>query len=326
MHEPLYRQSLRQSWDLTWHHKWLWIFGLFATFLGQFGLLELLTKVGTAGSTFALYPTYLALPRLIKLLTAGGIHLPIEGWVWLVWLIAIFLGILLLLVYTAVSSQGALIRASAQFAKNKTLPHLGNAWAAGTKHFWRLFFINLVKKIIFVFLAVMVGWGTLAAVNHPMLSDLFLFLIVFIVATGAGILVSFLTLYTACYVVVEDYSFVKAVRGAWNLFLSHWLVSIEVGLLILLLNVVITLVAVFGLVICLMPAIVIWFMVGIFTGIHFWIGGVILAFLFGMMFIFFLGSFFSVFITSVWTYLFTKMHHEGIKSRIVHMLTWTSGK
>ncbi len=323
MHEPLYRQALRASWDLTWHHKRLWIFGLFAAFLGQLGILELLTKVGMAASTYALYPTWLAAPGLVHNLFAGGHYsLSVVGWVWLIWLLFIFLGLVLLLIFTAVCSQGALIRAAGQFVKKGHLPHLGNAWKSGIKHFWRLLFINIFKKLIFVVLAVVVGWGTLAAINQPSVADLFLFLILFILATGVGIMVSFWLIYTAGYIVIEDYSLGKALRASWKLFLDHWLVSMEIALVVILLNLVLGLVAIFGLFICLLPSIVLWFFAAYTLSSTLWLVGVVVAFLFFALLIVFLGSIFSTFTTTVWTYLFMKMHHQGIKSRIVHILTW----
>ena len=45
MSEPTYRDALRASWKLAWHHKNLWPFGMFALMLGQFGFLEILTKI-----------------------------------------------------------------------------------------------------------------------------------------------------------------------------------------------------------------------------------------------------------------------------------------
>jgi len=38
---------------------------------------------------------------------------------------------------------------------------------------------------------------------------------------------------------------------------------------------------------------------------------------FFLLFVFLLWSFFQVFTVSVWTYLFMKMHKEGVRSRVI---------
>jgi len=148
MHEPTYRQALSHSWKLAWHHKLIWIFGLFAAFLGQMGLLELLGSVSMHASSSS---ATLGLGNLtwIKMLCAGELRvsLPITGWVWLVWLLVMFLGFGIFLIFVSVSSQGALIHASAQWAKKDTLPDTDKSWHAGVQHFWPLFFINVFKKV-----------------------------------------------------------------------------------------------------------------------------------------------------------------------------------
>ena len=46
MKESIYIHATKKAWHFTWEHKTLWFFGAFAAFLGQFGIMEFLGKVG----------------------------------------------------------------------------------------------------------------------------------------------------------------------------------------------------------------------------------------------------------------------------------------
>src|SRR3989338_5599320 len=107
MRTPLYSQALRESWELAWKHKLLWIFGFFASFLGQMGLIELFAKIGLAGTKFAFFPKWLLLPEFfgLRLFPIQSLALPIDGWMWFIWLLVVFAGFGLLLLFVAVVSQ-----------------------------------------------------------------------------------------------------------------------------------------------------------------------------------------------------------------------------
>lgn len=322
MKEPLYRQAIQHSWELAWQHKLLWGFGLFAAFLGQMGILEFLMKVGKASSTYALYPTWLALPKLFKY--SGGweaMSLPADMWLWLIFLLVVLFGFVAFLIFMAVVSQGAIIQVAAKSVKNKSkvLPDTGLAWQAGVSHFWRLFLINFIKKAIIVVLAVVVGWATLNVVVEYSVLDMLIFFVVFLLACVVGFSLSFLTVYAAGYVVVEEYKLWKAVKSAWRLFLDHWLVSIEVGLIILFLNIILTVVALIGFLVLFFPTLIIWFISIVVANTALYIAGIIVGLILYTVFLVFIGSVFTVFTTSVWTYLFMKMHKHGIISRILHV-------
>lgn len=325
MKTPLYRQALAHSWQLSKKHKLLWVYGLFATFLGQMGLFELIGKVGVASSDYALHPKWLVFPKFCKYIASGfrAEYIPVEGWIWMVWLGVILLGLLAFFVFMAVLSQGALIHSAAKSTKSKKLPDVGEAWHVGVSHFWRLFTLNLIKKLIMVILAVVVGFGTLNFVVTESGWSLVLFLLVFLLVVLIGMILSFLVIYAAGYVVVEEYSLGRAVASAWKLFVDHWLVSIEVGLIILFMNVVLSFVVLFAFMIIFFPTILAWLIASLTFSYWLYFVGLALGMVLFTLFIILAGSLFTVYTTSVWTYLFMKMHKHGIHSRIMH---WTGHK
>lgn len=319
MREPLYRQALRQSWQLAWQHKLLWLFGLLAAFLGQMGLMDLFGKIASSVSNFGFFPYWLTLPRAAKQMAGGGFSLPPDALAWLVWLIVFLAGIGLALVFASVVSQGALIRAAADWSKHQRLPVVSEAWQAGVKHFGRLFFINLIKKAVLVVLALFVGWAAVAVILQAAAWEIGLFLLLFVLAALVGMVVSFLTVYAAAYVVVEEYSLGRAWGAAWRLFTSHWLVSVEVGLIVLLLNLAVAAIVLFGFLVFFFPMLLMWFLAVVIGSSWLWLAGIAVGVLFFTLFIMLTGAVFSVFTISVWTYLFMKMHRPGITSRLLHL-------
>ena len=320
MKEPLYRQAFVHSWKLAWQHKFLWVFGLFAAFLGQMGILELLSKVTIASSDYALNPKWLALPKLIKYMLAdlSGYSLPVDGWIWMIWLAVIVLGACIVLTFLSVTSQGALVYSAAQSVKDKNLPDSRKSWHVGVKHFWRLFFLNLVKKIVMVLLSVAAGYGALNFVIVESGWGLVLFLLLFLLTILVGMVLSFLVIYAAGYVVVEEYSLGRSIEAAWKLFSSHRLVSLEVGLLVLLSNFALGAILVFAFIVLFFPTLLSWFVAALTANIALYAAGTIVGVILFTLFLVSAGSVFVVFTTTVWTYLFMKMHKVGIKSRILH--------
>ena len=322
MHEPLYRQALDKSWHLLWEHKKIWIFGLFATFLGQLGLADLFAKVSLVASNAPVVSWWLTLPKVLLVGTpvAGGLVLSLESVIWLISLILLLLGLGLLGIFLAVVSHGALIRISADYAKHKNLPSLSRAWQSGVEYFWPLFFLQVIKKIVLCLLACAVGYATLNVLLGLSVWSLILFLLVFILAAVVGMVVSFLTVYAAGYLVVENYPWRRAVAGAWKLFLGHWLVSVEVGLVVLILNLVAALIALASFLVFFLPTLISWLIAVLTLNSALWWAGLIVGIFFSVLFMMFLGTLLTIYTTAVWTYLFMKMHREGVVSRVLHWL------
>ncbi|MBD3311054.1 MAG: hypothetical protein GF349_00975 [Candidatus Magasanikbacteria bacterium] len=319
MKEPLYSTALKESLNLAWNHKLLWLFGIFATLLGQMGILDILIKTGKAGSTFALYPNWLVLPKFIIKSLIQAINNGSEV-LWVICLILIIVGLIIFFVFLAVVSQGAIIHSAAKYIKSRSnkMPDVGQAWHVGVEHFWRLFFINLLKKAIIILMAVMVGWATLSVLNSGQGVDVLVFFAIFLIASFIGFVLSFWSIYAAAYVVVEEFGLWKAIKSSWKLFTDHWLVSIEVALIILALNFILALIVLLGFFVLFFPTLVIWFISVMTVNIVLYNIGMFIGLVLFTGFIILLGSFFTVYTTTVWTYLFMKMHKKGIVSRILH--------
>jgi len=324
MKTPLYRQALIHGWDMATKHKLLWMFGLFAAFLGQMGLLDLIVNTALVKENYVFYPLLFDIRELFGVLVQLLQNVGLEGsaWIWIIWLMIFFGAAKVLLIFMSTVSQGALIDANAQQGKGRKKKHVdvGRAWDKGVSHFWRLLLLNVVKRVVIMLLAASVGFALYNVIQGGGTWHVVLFVVLFVLAMIVGMALSFLVIFAAGYVVIEEYSFKDSVAAAWHLFTGHWLVSLEVSFLLFIANIIVGGLAALGLVLFVGEMAVVWagtLLIGssIVQQIGFFFGTALI-----ILYWAFLGSSLMVFTTSVWMDLFMKMHKKGIKSRVLHLL------
>lgn len=324
MKEALYRHALTFGWETVRKHPFLWIYGLFAAMLGGGGIFDTLSHSVrvmsrvTDGSVVSSWQTLSLFWHGLFIFVRG---VSADGVIWSLWLLIITLGIAALFLVAAVVSQGALISAAASHARSRRVALDGREWHIGVSHFWRLAGINGLRIFFTSLLAGVVGVGAAQALERGSVADVLLFLFVFLLATTMGVIISFISLYAAGYIVVEEYSFSSAVAAAWHLFADHWLVSIEIGFIFLLLQIGLAILAAVGFIVLLLPSVFLWFF-AVMTVNHILFSVAVMLFLILFMTcLLALSALFTVFSISTWTFLFMKMHRYGMKSRVVHWLS-----
>lgn len=320
MKHILYRDALSHGFHFAWKHKSLWLFGLFAAFLGQIGLMPLLSAIGLTGSGYGGTTTvsYLGMflgsipfsdfTTLSSSIVAGTL-----------WIGIMFFVVVLVFLALAVVSQGALIHAASKSLKLvRTQPQATKSWHVGATHFWKLFGLQLLKKGVLLLCGAAVYFTTMYAVGTNSASWTLTSSVVFVLASIIGFILSFLLTYAACYVVVEEMSIGEAVEHAWQMVSTHWLVSIEVGVLLLASNFLLGLFAVFSFLVFFTPAFILLLISLIIgTKVLATLAAIVSLALF-ILFIVWIGSVFTVFSTTTWTYLFMKMHAHGVHSKILY--------
>lgn len=321
--EPTYKQAWHHAWRILLEHKILWPLGLFATFLGQMGLLEFVTKFFTALKQGNSYESWGNLPSIFASVATffTSIRLPLDKWILTIWLWVIVFGILLVFLFLAIVSQGALVYITGQKLKAKTTVHIGRAWAAGISHFWRLFSVHLVRKFIIIALTILISQATISAINQTSAVSSLALVVILAVSVVLGFILSCLSIYTVGYIVIEEYTLFKAIKAAWILFKEHILVSFEVGFVILIVNIILTILACIGAAIFLSPLLLSFLFSGLIINVYFWFVMSVSGIFCFVLYLVALGSFFTILTTSVWAYLFSKMHSQGIESRVVHHLS-----
>ncbi len=311
MLEPSYKEAFSHAWNLVWRHKVLIVLGLLAVLVGQFGIsnfvgqLWALIQDGASPHIFAWPDTWPVLS-----LERGDL-------VWIGWMGIILAALVILIVVAAVCAQGALISASVDWFRKKTAPSWQVAWKKGVRHFWRLLAVDIAQKLMLSALA-LVTYDLITAFDFSSVANFFFLILVLSTGLLLGFSVSSVGIYTAGYIIEEEESLIDSLVLACALFKKHILVSLEISILLLLLNIVL-IAGIFWLsTIVLVPSFFLW-LVGGFTGLRglFAVGLALAAFLF-LVAIAIAGGLFNAYTTATWMYLFMKMHKHGLESRLTH--------
>ncbi|HLC69877.1 MAG TPA: hypothetical protein VJH75_02425 [Patescibacteria group bacterium] len=312
--EPTYREALGNAWRLTWRHPLVWIFGLLSIIIGQFGLSDFVGKLSVLYNQGFVGESFWAWPADWSLRVLGS------GWeiLSLVLNLLVLIALIAIIIVAGVGSQGALVAISAHWYVKKKIFDTEAAWHHGIRHFWPLLLNNILAKgiTILILLAlvylnsyVLVGSGGGSAV---------LFGFGFAIALFLVLVVNSLAVYTAGYIVTENFRYGEALRAAGEIFRHHILVSLELSLIMVFLNILLVALIVFGSFVLIIPSVILWVIAGLTGGTVLITAGIVLAVLLFILFIIWIGTLFNVFNTSAWIYLFMKLKHVGAVSKMSH--------
>lgn len=236
-----YRHILADAWGAIKSAKILWLLGFFVSFLGNGGVYELLIQ-GTGrlglnqdfGGAFALAGVLPSGEQFAGAIGAvGGFDAAVALLIGLT-----ILAMLGLAVWVVVSSQGGLIAGIRDALKGRKVA-FNESFGAGAEVFWPLFTLNLfsrlaVMALFYLLLALLV----LLLTKATLVSSL-AYLVGFLVAIPLTVIVGFITVYAACYVTLHRLSFIQALESALALFRRYWLVSLEMAVILFVVNVLV---------------------------------------------------------------------------------------
>lgn len=310
MHEPTYRQALSHAWSLVWHNKILWVFGLLSIFVGQFGVNDFIGKIWMiARHTFAFGHI------------GGWLNLDLKTGLALVWIAGIAIGVGILMAIVALIAQGALITGAAESLRQKQI-NLNRSWQRGVKHLGAIFAINLLRALSMMLVVMGTGyaWASLVSNTPPALWINVVLTIILAVALFLGLSISSWSAYALCYSVLDGKGATSAIKRGWELFHRHLLVSLELNILLFLVLLLIFAVFYGAFFLSVAPALIFWLIAGITGSLKLVTVGLVVWAAFLLVAIALVGAVYNAFSTSAWTYLFLKMHNEGIASRVFHYL------
>ncbi len=317
MREPTYRQALLHSWQLVWHNKFLWLLGICSMVLGQWGLGDFVSQMNLfVEEGFSMPPNLVKVIDVLSALNFDSVTATFLS-LWFFVLIAIFVAAV---VFVAIVSRGALIAVTAEWYYDRKRLSVSVAWYDGVKSFWTLLSLVVVNKLLQT--AVILGFANFLIAAIVINSRVYniLAVVAFVVALAFVLILETVTIYASCYAVLERVWFGKALRQGWALFRRHVVVSLELGILLVVLSLALFGVLAVGSVAVLVPALALWLAAGL-SGWYILVSvGLILATSLFILIAILAGGLFSAFTTTAWVYLFMKMHHEGIFSRTAHHL------
>lgn len=253
-----YRKVYPAAWSLIKDNPYLIAFGLFASLLG-FHEVKLMFALSEATPDFlsSVFNFWLELFS-----TFANSEITMRNLPDLLGLIVIFI-ILAALVIMAISSQGALIKSSAEKnlrSKNKFVEYLYQ----GVSRFWPLFGLHVINILIgYFFVAIVIApLISLVALTGNLLQYLALSLLIFFVLFPLIIIISFVTRYGMAYVMIKNQKFSEAFTNSWELFKINWLITLENAVFISIVTVLFLLAMAAAMVFSFVP----FFFLSVFVG------------------------------------------------------------
>lgn len=314
MHEPTFRQALSRSWQLVAQKKSLWIFGILSALIGQMGLSDFvgmmykITADGFKSDDFQLFFNYLKITNWhqvsVVLLT--------------LWLLGIILLLISLVIFIAVCSRGSIIAYAIHWYKKDKILSLTDAWNKGVQKFLPMLAVTLVGRGLQMLIIWIFSMSAFRLVQGNNLTSNLLLVLVAGIAIFLALVIESISIYSSGYLILENKSLQISVKKGFALFLAHVMVSLELGIILMLCSAVVLGIIAWGSFFAFFPSLILWIIAG-FTNFKFLIGlGIYTGVSLYAAFVMIVAGIFNAFVTCSWIYLFMKMHHDGIVSRVMH--------
>jgi len=215
--------------------------------------------------------------------------------------------LLVFFIWLAVTSQAALVgsvkKILAPKKKSEDLS-IRDSLSAGYRHFWPVLGLNVLVKILIYFVVFIVGLPLLFMVISNASILFALYIIIFIIFIPIAMSLSLLVKYAIAYKVIENKSLVVSLEKGTKLFRDNWLVSLEMAIILFLLNFLFSGLALIILALLLLPL----FLLGLMFNLL-WL--VILSLFLAIAVVVIFGSVLTTFQTASWTNLFLRLKEKG---------------
>lgn len=326
MAKVLYRTVLKDAWSTTWRNKSLWLWGLFVALLGNAGEYQLVAtasdRVGGLASDNTVTAGLANIPMSSQMLPGLWHAFTAEPFSTFMLLVVglIAIGLAVFFVWLTMISIVALIRGVATIASGKKLPTIGESAAAANEYFAPVLVTFIFSRLVSWFLLTLLALlAALTVVDYYL--GFPLFLVGFIVILPTLFIISFIVRYTFMFVVVRKEPVLDAIESALDIFRRHWLITLELGFILFIVNILVGLimVALIGLLVApvLIAAILAWKAALATWAVVLASFGILLL----LVILFSFGSALGTFQWAAWTHLFVALKERGHSSKIVRVFS-----
>jgi len=308
-----YHKVYPKSWQALFKSPSLLFFGLFASILG-FNELKIIFNLTDTAPDFisSVVMSWVEIFMLFSSAQLGWSNMPD-----LLMLFGLFV-IFSIATILAVSSQGALIKASLE--SKKTKESFISYLKTGVEKFWPLLGLNLINTLIGYFFIVLVIEPIIyfLASNNEWIIYILLAIVTFFVLIPLVIMISFVTRYGAAYVVLRNESLPQAFTHSWELFKANWIITIENAFVLTVITVAYFLALITLIMFIFVPFLIFATLMStndLFFGLIISLGVIlgIIVFILGV-------SFFSGFYNIVWANIWTELNSPGKSHSKIHRL------
>ncbi|OGY90528.1 MAG: hypothetical protein A3B30_03680 [Candidatus Komeilibacteria bacterium RIFCSPLOWO2_01_FULL_52_15] len=234
-----YRVILREAWKTCRSHLFLWPLAFCASFMGVAGSFQIFFDITDSNAPDTLTQWYGKTDFVTSVVLTWSQSLDRIPWgslkvIDILPLAAFFLLLLLviLLAIIIVSSQGGLMYALSQLHDRKKTGYL-TSFRQGLDHFWGIFGINLVYRLLYLFVIGLVITPIILTVFFtPGPFRLLLLALMYLVILPVFIVLDLVARYSMFYLVLYNQRLKEALWNGWLLFVSSWVISVETAVIL----------------------------------------------------------------------------------------------
>ena len=235
--------------------------------------------------------------------------------------LVIFLALLFILAAMVIIAQGALISGAASAARDGRVRIL-DALRVGYKSFWSLLAIIISTRLLAFFVLVVVGVpivSILLALDESLVSS-GASIILFVLGLPLFVLFSLVAKFAVTYRVVEGERWRSALAKSFALFAGHWLVTIELALIVFIVNILTAVFFIFVALVLAIPFILLGIIIADLAYVFVLKALVTTSLVLFLLILLVLGSALSTFQNTVWTVLFLKIKDAPRMSKLLRMV------
>ncbi len=233
----------------------------------------------------------------------------------------VFFAVVVALAALVIIAQGALVRGLAM-AEEGARVELKTAISAGGRAFWSLLAIMIWARVL--------AWFVLAVIGAPLLALILYFneawvgnalvIIFFVIGIPLFIVFSLVAKFAVAYRMIEDRPWYESSIRGLQLFADHWLLSLEVALVIFGLNIAAALLFVIAIIMLSLPFIFFGFVVAALGAV--WAFNIVLVsgLAIFLLLILILGSALSTYQNAAWTTLFMRIRGQRQYPKLLRFL------
>ncbi|MBU0625570.1 hypothetical protein KKF05_04470 [Patescibacteria group bacterium] len=327
---PLYRQVLSDAWRLTLTHKHLWIFGFFATFIGFGGVSEVFfgaynrfadvlpSSVGIQETPLLMLPGFATIRALISL----SPH-PIVSLVFFTAAVVLLFAVFAWIISLAV---GALVASIRKIERGGT-PNFSEGLRAGSTAVGRVFSINILAKIAVGVAFLLTGANLMNILLDRSWVSAFFFLASYVVFTLLAIAISLISVYATNSTVVDELPVVPSLNQGLHLLKKNWLISLEMMIFLLLINVGLAILALICAMVLSVPLVFLFLFAAVIKSGALMTVMITLTLIMLIAVMVIAGSFLTTFQASTWTLLWIRLSgREAHHPKIVRVAEWLQQK
>jgi hypothetical protein len=318
-----YRTVLGSAWTITKQHKKLWIFGFLAFLLSAGGEYQIMTKIINEDYGAGVYSQMMSSSNMMTTsfwsdLSRVCVSDPRTGLAILM-LTILMAALCFAVLWICVKAQIALVKWTKIYYNAKNKDKKVSVWEEISKYdynFWRVLALNITIKIAISLLFALLSIPLIFLYFKDSNLAILVYTLFFIVFLPLAISISLIVKYAIAEVVLEKKSFVSSLESAWKLFFDNWLLSLEMAILLFLINFLIGLIGIFILSVVVLPIILTLIIFNLILPLY-------IITIFSFLVLVVIAAALMTFQTSTWTLLFMELQGSGARAKIERIFNKT---